>query len=245
MTSVSTERVDIPASGIVLKGILTRDTSLSNPNKLAVLLHPWSWLGGSMRDPVLACVAESLVEQGWTLIRYNTRGSGGSGGRGSFSGMSEGEDVVEVVKWGLHTVGDSVSRLLVGYSYGALIASLCPLIVNGVQVEHAFISYPLGVRGLLTFFKTAYYKSKILELVMNGRVFFVYGDRDEFTSLSSYETLLQELEAPDSGQIMGCLVEGANHFWAGDRMDEMLRELVVWLSRQKNLVEERGETSAA
>jgi hypothetical protein len=37
--------------GVTLKAEYLAPTSKENPVKIAICLHPWSWLGGNMHDP--------------------------------------------------------------------------------------------------------------------------------------------------------------------------------------------------
>lgn len=41
----------IEVNGIQLEGSLERRSTATSEGKLAVCLHPWSWLGGRMNDP--------------------------------------------------------------------------------------------------------------------------------------------------------------------------------------------------
>ncbi|KAJ7582251.1 Alpha/Beta hydrolase protein, partial [Mycena floridula] len=118
----------------------TQAFSNSSSAHLAILVHPWSHLGGSMYDPVLDILSEVLLSKSYHVIRYNTRGSGGSSGWASLSGVEETKDLEGVVRWGVERMreraqsvesesgedSEQVSKLdirIIGYSYGAIIAA--------------------------------------------------------------------------------------------------------------------------
>ncbi|KAJ3819692.1 Alpha/Beta hydrolase protein [Lentinula raphanica] len=196
--------------GVTLKGEYlppTITTASEDSRKVAVCLHPWSWLGGSMHDPVLDILARPFQDKGYHVFRYNSRGVGGSSGWPTLTGLTEGKDLEAVVDWSLRYVqglrsptADNAAKtsdvVIVGYSHGSLIASLYPILPNKyTKVSHVLVSYPLGPRTYLTLFHSSTYASKLRELVQNtnSNVLIIYGDQDEFTSGKSYEGWAQEL----------------------------------------------------
>ena len=53
--------------------------------KLCLIAHPLGRLGGNRNDHVVVAVAQALVEDGWTVCRYDSRGAGGSTGSPSWT----------------------------------------------------------------------------------------------------------------------------------------------------------------
>ncbi|KAJ3996522.1 Alpha/Beta hydrolase protein [Lentinula boryana] len=230
--------------GVTLKGeYLPPITTNPYPSeqqriKLAVCLHPWSWLGGNMHDPVLDILTKPLLTKGYHVFRYNSRGVGGSSGWPTLTGLTEGKDLEAVVDWSVRYISDVV---IVGYSYGSLIASLFPPLPNPqIKTSYILISYPLGPRSYLTLFHSPTYTSKLRDLLRSERsnVLVVYGDRDEFTSVERYERWGKELKtdslnkkkkkeesdvrwevSEEQGQersrLTLCCRPGASHFWRG------------------------------
>ncbi|KAF7327831.1 Peptidase-S15 domain-containing protein [Mycena kentingensis (nom. inval.)] len=187
-------------------------------NKLAVCLHPWSWLGGRMNDPVLHSLLAPLHAGGFHVLRYNSRGVGKSSGWATFSGMSEAADLGALIAWARNQIGDVTSVVVVGYSYGSLIASLQP-IVPGVATSHILISYPLGVRGWLTMFRGRYEEAmRALVREPESRVLVIYGDVDEFSGVERYRKWKETI----SGNISWVEVKGGTHFWRGRDGDELI-----------------------
>ncbi|KAJ4474263.1 Alpha/Beta hydrolase protein [Lentinula aciculospora] len=247
--------------GLILKGeylspIITRTPEQSV--KIAVCLHPWSWLGGNMHDPVLDVVVQSLRNTGYHVFRYNSRGTGGSSGWPSLSGFTEGRDLEAVVEWSLQYLQSLLTSsameisdvTIVGYSHGSLIASLYPRNTK-MKTSHILISYPLGPRSYLTLFCSSTYVSKLRELILSqdSNILIIYGDQDEFTSVKRYGSWAKELaelekESPrepsrTSGQdnlleqsqrgLTVCCRSGASHFWRGRHGVWLAEAVTKWL----------------
>jgi len=217
-------------TGVSLEVKLSPPPIAGNALKLAVCLHPWSWLGGRMNDPVLLSLMEPLHAKGYHVLRYNSRGVGRSTGWASFTGSSEASDLDALIEWAIATVGDVRSVVVLGYSYGSLIASLQPIIeLAGVETSHILISYPLGVRGWLTLFKSRY-EETVKELLRNpaANVLVVFGDCDEFTSVATYRTWTGMLEEVATGKLK-CVEIGGTHFWRDSDGDELVEIVAKWL----------------
>ncbi|KAJ7475737.1 Alpha/Beta hydrolase protein [Mycena latifolia] len=197
-------------------------------HKLAVCRHPWSWLGGRMDDPVLCALMEpALRARGYHVLRYNSRGVGRSTGWASFTGASEAGDLAALVEWAVAAVGDVQSVVVLGYSYGALIASLQP-VLPGVQTSHVLISYPLAVRGWLTLFR-ARYEEQLAKLLRDpaANVLVVFGDHDEFTAAARYRAWRGSLEGSDNCK--WAEVRDGTHFWRDSDGDELVKVVSEWL----------------
>ncbi|KAF6758845.1 Alpha/Beta hydrolase protein [Ephemerocybe angulata] len=210
--------------------------------KLAVCLHPWSWLGGRMNDPVLHSLTGVLQEQGYHILRYNSRAVGRSTGRASFTGFDEGKDLEAIVQWAAREVKDVSTVVIIGYSHGALITTLHPTLDQDpppFKLAYVLLSYPLGTRGILTRFKGSYYEQKLDELVSAGKskVLIAFGGHDEFTAFGKYNAWAAQLESkafeePDTGEkvLRVLAVPGASHFWLDETHDTLCAELSSWLS---------------
>ncbi|KAG7089697.1 hypothetical protein E1B28_011352 [Marasmius oreades] len=203
---------------------------------LAICLHPWSWLGGQMHDPVLKSLIGPLHSRNYHVIRYNSRGVGRSSGWPSLTGVKESEDLKSLVQWALENpeMFNIRSVVIIGYSYGSLIAGTHPLLPPPIKTSHILISYPVSVRGWLTLFQTATYARKLKELLSKptSRVLVVFGDRDEFTSKSSYsswETELRTNSDSEKGLLQVECIAGASHFWGGQSGQQLSNTIERWL----------------
>ncbi|KAI9000443.1 alpha/beta-hydrolase [Trametes punicea] len=225
-------------SGTTLEYVLLESSALhagdvfEQPKKLAICLHPWSWLGGRMNDPVLETVTEPLLERGYDVLRYNSRGVGNSKGWPSLTGSREVEDLKELIHWAMSMIPNLSKLVILGYSHGSLIASMQPALVN-VETAHIILSYPLGPRQWLTAFHAHRYATALESLVDHPKsnVLIIYGDKDEFTSVESYDSWAKTLQdhhaerqrsRTQQGRLEIVKVEGASHFW---REPEALRRL--------------------
>lgn len=120
-----------------------------------------------------------------------------------------------------------------GYSHGALITSLHPVLPPPVITSHILLSYPLGPRGLLTCFRTQTYAKTLKELLRNplANVLVLYGTEDEFTSETSYDAWAQGLMKDSGGscQLKVEKMQGGTHFWRGNAARLMGRAIEEWL----------------
>ncbi len=98
----------------VLQGLLSRIPG----DKGVVITHPHSLYGGDMHNPVVETITRVYGEEGFSTLRFNFRGVGGS--EGTFdNGRGERDDVSGAITYllgaGIHSIE------LVGYSFGALV----------------------------------------------------------------------------------------------------------------------------
>ncbi|KAI0046578.1 alpha/beta-hydrolase [Auriscalpium vulgare] len=254
--------VELP-SGLKLEALLTPPVLLTPPQsskipgKVAICLHPWSRLGGNMNDPVLRSLDHPLSSRlGFHVIRFNSRGVGRSSGWASLNGIQEVEDLKELVKYAVEKVGNVTDVALIGYSNGSLPASMHPLLPPPIRTSHILISYPFGPRGALTLFNSRAYQQGLENTLRSpgARVLLVYGDEDDFTSISSYDKWvdgLQKTAQQSCGPLTGTVanlspvglgsssnpekrlkvvpVKGATHFWMGSASRELLHHVVSFL----------------
>ena len=86
----------------------------------AVICHPNSQQGGTMRNKVVTMLERSLREAGLATVRFNFRGVGASTGEVD-NGDGESGDLVAVAQWVRKTrPGDAL--WLAGFSFGSYIA---------------------------------------------------------------------------------------------------------------------------
>ncbi|OCH84088.1 alpha/beta-hydrolase [Obba rivulosa] len=210
------------------------DASGAVSNKLAICLHPWSWLGGRMDDPVLQLLSVPLNQKGYHILRYNSRGVGKSTGWPSLSGSREVQDLQELVQWALGTISPVTSVAIIGYSYGSLIASSMPALPN-IKTSHVLLSYPLGPRHWLTAFRGKTYTAALRSLVQDphSNVLVLHGDHDDFTSSDVYAAWAQSLVADETnnqGRLEVVQIEHGSHFWREEQAKKKLLEVVSrWL----------------
>ena len=86
----------------------------------AVLCHPLSTEGGSMRNKVVTMAAQALRELGTTTVRFDFRGVGKSAGTFD-DGIGEADDLRAVIGWARAQRSDD-ALWLVGFSFGAFVS---------------------------------------------------------------------------------------------------------------------------
>jgi dipeptidyl aminopeptidase/acylaminoacyl peptidase len=128
ITHPGDERVTIPASGFVLAGTVTRPAAATRLRLPAVVL-----VGPSTapdRDattdgvPVLGLLAGALADNGFLAVRYDRRGTGGSGGRAESATLDDyADDVRSAVRYLRRRADVDRRRVAVlGYGDGAAVA---------------------------------------------------------------------------------------------------------------------------
>ncbi len=165
----------------------------------AVITHPHPLMGGSMDNNVVGAAMRAFKERGWAALSFNFRGVGRS--RGAYGGgEAEVDDVAAAVEFlKSRTPGPC---LLVGYSFGAFVASRS--LLRGLKVRGAvLISPPVDFMDL-TFLPEV----PRVHLV-------VAGDRDEFCRLGHLKALLLQSSSPPPLKI----ITGADHFYYGHEED--------------------------
>ncbi|MFH0725489.1 MAG: alpha/beta hydrolase [Pseudomonadota bacterium] len=115
-----TSRVSFSAGGVALEGML----NLKGMDRAAVVAHPHPLYGGNMFNPVVEAIAESYERKGFSTLRFNFRGVGGS--EGSYDdGRGEVADVLAAVSF---LTERGIERIdLAGYSFGTWVISKVPM----------------------------------------------------------------------------------------------------------------------
>ncbi|GAA6000858.1 hypothetical protein JCM10207_004693 [Rhodosporidiobolus poonsookiae] len=211
--------------------------------KAALVAHPWGRLGGRKEDHVVVALADTLADEGWTVVRYDARGAGQSGGSASWTGAAEAADYQELVdklvlplllpaessaappaspsapaKPGSNDL--TAQLLLCGYSFGSLAASSCPPPSPPdvtLHTSYLLVSYPLSVLWALCFLRSSPFTAALTDRLRTGteRVLAVFGDADQFSAVGKLRKWAQglEKEAGREGCWQAVEVEGADHFW--------------------------------
>jgi alpha/beta superfamily hydrolase len=93
--------------------------SAGAPRGVAVLCHPHPQHGGTMDNKVVQTLARAFTQLGYTAVRFNFRGVGGSAGAWDH-GDGEVDDALAVVAaWR----GEGQALVLAGFSFGGYVAS--------------------------------------------------------------------------------------------------------------------------
>ena len=111
-----TERFQLPGPAGAIE--VLRDLPDGTSRGVAVIAHPHPLFGGTMDNKVVQTLARAFVQSGWTALRFNFRGVGGSAGVHD-EGRGEAEDLLALVA--SQAPGGPVA--LAGFSFGSFVAS--------------------------------------------------------------------------------------------------------------------------
>jgi len=196
------EAVRIPAGPLNLEGLLTRRPGAGG----AVLTHPHPLYGGDMHNDVVKALAAVYARAGFTTLRFNFRGTGGSEGAYE-NGEGETEDVRHAVA--LLAASGSSEIHLAGYSFGAWVNARVldriPEVRDMVMVSPPVDLMDFSFLGL----------SPRIGLVVTGT-------RDEIAGASHVEALLPRWNPKAAFRV----IPGADHFYHGytDALQAVLEE---------------------
>lgn len=176
-------------------------------------------LGGNQDNPMVQLLVSLYLEKQVHVLTYNARGVLPSQGRVSWTMQSEARDMQCALDYAMQRATDVTgepSVFVAGYSAGSMHASCVRVRKEGVwanaQVSYLLLSYPLGVRWLLTCFQTRFFVHALDELIRTGTpVSIVYGTQDQFTSAKSYASWSKQLQSI-SERVRSHSV-AADHFW--------------------------------
>ena len=114
------EKLMIPGPSGQLEAELSVPGGYVPGDPVAVVCHPHSLYGGSLRNKVVHILADTLTEMGLPTLRFNFRGVGKSEGQFD-QGQGEQADLEAVVAW-LQARYTGASLWLAGFSFGAFVA---------------------------------------------------------------------------------------------------------------------------
>ena len=104
---------------------IAMDAPTGTPRGVAVIAHPHPLFGGTMDNKVVQTMARAFVQCGWTAVRFNFRGVGGSAGTHD-EGRGELDDLLAVVAHAAPPPieGQPATTLaLAGFSFGAYVTT--------------------------------------------------------------------------------------------------------------------------
>jgi alpha/beta superfamily hydrolase len=204
------ERVSIPGNGITLEGLLSIHEALPFQGGV-VVCHPHPQYGGDMDNPVVVTAVEAAAREGFSTLRFNFRGAGGSEGTYA-DGEGEKEDVRAALSYlSSRLKGDDSPIHLVGYSFGAWVG--VPVAVEDERVKGIVaIAPPLEMYSFKSLISCK--KPKLI----------IAGNRDFLCPAASLEDLYQQMEEPKSLR----MIPGADHFFSShfQSLVEPLREFL-------------------
>lgn len=201
---MSEEKIFISSGEIRLEGLLDNTPG----DRGLVMTHPHPLYGGEMRNNVVEAVIRAYREMGYSTLRFNFRGVGGSEGDYD-NGIGEQEDVRAALGY-LRGLGKEKIDLA-GYSFGAW--------VNAQGIERfeeadrlVMVSPPVSFMD----FGFLQYNEKI-KLV-------IAATRDEIADYRTIETMMPQWNPEADLRI----IEGSDHFYwnSSGEITEIVREFL-------------------
>ncbi|MCF8061556.1 MAG: alpha/beta fold hydrolase [Deltaproteobacteria bacterium] len=196
------EAVRISAGSLSLEGLLGRRPG----GKGVVVTHPHPLYGGDMHNNVVQALVDAYARAGFTTLRFNFRGTGGSEGRFE-NGEGEMDDVRHAAT--LLAASGSSAIHLAGYSFGTWVNARAlnrmPEIRDVVMVSPPVDFMDFSFLGL----------EPRIGLVVTG-------ERDEIAGASHLAELVPRWNPEAAFRV----IPGADHFYHGrtDALQAVLEE---------------------
>jgi len=202
-----TRKSSIPGPAGALE--IATDLPVGASRGVAVIAHPHPLFGGTMDNKVVQTLARAFVQCGWTAVRFNFRGVGGSAGSHD-EGRGELDDFLAVVRHVAAPDESGSALALAGFSFGAFVTThaferLSPnrniekLVLVGTSVSRAHAA-PID--------QAAHLKTLVL-----------HGEQDDTVLLSAVMDWARPQALPVT------VVPGMGHFFHGQL--PLLKNLVV------------------
>ena len=121
--NAQTERLTLSGPAGAIEAV--RDSAAladgASPRGVAIIAHPHPLFGGTMDNKVVQTLARAFVQCGYTAVRFNFRGVGGTGGVHD-DGRGELQDLLAVVEQ-VAPAAEGQRIALAGFSFGAFVTS--------------------------------------------------------------------------------------------------------------------------
>jgi alpha/beta superfamily hydrolase len=163
----------------------------------ALITHPHPLYGGSMHNNVVEALLSAANEAGWSALRFNFRGVGGSSGSHD-KGRGEQDDVIAAASWLQER--NEAEIILLGYSFGSLVAANAADRVSNLK-GGVWIAPPLILGDLPPWPQNA------------GPLLMIAGTNDEFTNIEGLQAYVEAMSARAS---LKTIQRGDHFFWGGE-----------------------------
>ena len=184
--------IDTPAGGAASKGF-------------AFIAHPHPLFGGTLDNKVVQTLARAFTQCGWTAVRFNFRGVGGTQGLHD-EGRGELDDMLAVVA----DLAPTGGLCLAGFSFGAFVTT------------HAFARlHATRPIDKLVLVGTSVVRSSAapVDVAEHGKTIVIHGEADDTVELAA----VMDWARPQSLPVT--VVPGGGHFFHGQL--PLLKSLVV------------------
>lgn len=180
--------------------------------RVAVVCHPHPLHGGTMNNKVVTTVARAFRDAGDSVLRFNFRGTGSSGGVHDH-GRGEVDDLLAVLAW-LHETHGVREVRLAGFSFGAWVCAAATMRWPG----------SMQLRQLVLIAPPVHYEG-FGEVQPPAGTVVVMGDQDEVVDPDAMRQWALSRQKPCVLKIF----QGAGHFFHG-RLTDLKAELAARLA---------------
>ena len=184
--------IDTPSGGAASKGV-------------AVIAHPHPLFGGTLDNKVVQTMARAFTQCGWTTVRFNFRGVGGTEGAHD-EGRGELDDMLAVVA----ELAPAGALCLAGFSFGAFVTT------HAFERLHAARQIDRLVLVGTSVVRSA---AAVVDTAAHGKTIVIHGEADDTVELSA----VLDWARPQSLPVT--VVPGGGHFFHGQL--PLLKSLVV------------------
>jgi alpha/beta superfamily hydrolase len=191
-----------------LEGILNEKSRVRG----VVICHPHPLYGGDMYNNIVEAIEEGFSGKGFSTLRFNFRGVGGSGGSYD-ENVGEVRDVLSALSFLRESLAPNAFIMLAGYSFGAWMCARAATQVREPKIEGLFlVGYPFSFspgEELKTF---------------GGKIYLVGGILDEIAPMDDLIRVYKDL--PMNEKYLK--IVSADHFYAGREREiiEFIQESV-------------------
>lgn len=192
---------------------------------IAVVLHPHPHphFGGTMNHPIVYRLYYMFRDRGFTTLRFNFRGVGGS--QGTFDhGVGELSDAAAALDWVESLHPDSNGCWVAGFSFGSWIGM--QLLMRRPEIEGYISVSPQP---------NIYDFSFLAPCPTSGLV--IHGDKDEVCGKPDIQEHLVDMLRKQSGILTTQVtIKGADHFFS-KHQDKLIDECSTYLDKRLGLIE--------
>lgn len=197
---------------VVIDGACKLEGVLNEHSKRGgvIICHPHPLYGGDMHNNVVNAIEEGFTGKGFSTLRFNFRGVGGS--EGSYGeGRGEVDDLMSAVDFLKGQIDSGASIMLAGYSFGAWICLMAAQKME--RLDGLFlVSYPF-----------AFYESDTLKNY-EGTIFMVGGKYDDIGPVSQLMDVYKAMPAIQKS----LKIIPTDHFYGGkdEEITDFIKDVV-------------------
>lgn len=221
MSNPSEKAFDLPDFGTTCR-VADLQSSIA-----VIATHPWGPLGGNLRNNVVVATVLYFQRLGITTCRFDF------GGWQLSNGNRQVEQVQTMARRLLR--GDFSNDtnikpkhiILVGYSYGALIAASASADIPEC-IACVSVAPPFGVAHWLLCFHSQYHLERAAQRSDLPKLL-ILGDRDDFTSEKKFRQVVESYNNEE--MTTGAIIKNADHFFV-QREKDLMKVISSWITHQ-------------